>query len=106
MQVVKNFIWKIHRYYSGKWKENSNNKARLKKKRCFIFGLGISKKQYNQTSDPEYLYDIPNMDNGVNAELWDRWSMQKTPPDILITNYSMLNIMLMRPLENDIFEKN
>lgn len=38
------------------------------------------------------------------AEMWSRWDMQDTPPDILITNYSMLNIMLMRTLEAPIFE--
>jgi hypothetical protein len=37
--------------------------------------------------------------------MWSRWDMQDTPPDILITNYSMLNIMLMRQLEDPIFEK-
>ena len=37
--------------------------------------------------------------------MWSRWDMQETPPDILITNYSMLNIMLMRTLEADIFAK-
>src|SRR5438034_4221555 len=31
--------------------------------------------------------------------------MQDAPPDILITNYSMLNIILMRSIENNIFEK-
>ena len=39
------------------------------------------------------------------GELWSRWDMQVTPPDILITNYSMLNIMLMRTLEAPIFEQ-
>lgn len=39
------------------------------------------------------------------AEMWSRWDMQEAPPDILITNYSMLNIMLMRAIENPIFEK-
>lgn len=39
------------------------------------------------------------------GELWSRWDMQHSPPDILITNYSMLNIMLMRQLEAPIFEK-
>lgn len=29
--------------------------------------------------------------------------MQEAPPDILITNYSMLNIMLMRAIEDSIF---
>jgi DEAD/DEAH box helicase domain-containing protein len=38
------------------------------------------------------------------AEMWSRWDMQEAPPDVLITNYSMLNIMLMRDVENSIFE--
>ncbi len=53
--------------------------------------------------DPELRYHFPNLD-GVPAEKWDRWSMQAEPPDFLITNYSMLNIMLMRGLEAPIFE--
>jgi ATP-dependent helicase YprA (DUF1998 family) len=36
-------------------------------------------------------------------EMWSRWDMQEDPPDILITNYSMLNIMLMRAIESPIF---
>lgn len=39
------------------------------------------------------------------AEMYSRWDMQHYPPDILITNYSMLNIMLMRKQEYSIFEK-
>jgi ATP-dependent helicase YprA (DUF1998 family) len=31
--------------------------------------------------------------------------MQETPPDIFITNYSMLNIMLMRDREDSVFTK-
>lgn len=42
------------------------------------------------------------MDGG---EMWSRWDMQDHPPDILITNYSMLNIMLMRGVEASIFEQ-
>lgn len=38
-------------------------------------------------------------------ELVTRWDMIQTPPDILITNYSMLNVMLMRDLEQPIFSK-
>lgn len=39
------------------------------------------------------------------AEMWSRWDMQESPPDILITNYSMLNIMLMRAVEAGIFDQ-
>ena len=37
------------------------------------------------------------------SEMISRWDMQAAPPDVLITNYSMLNIMMMRELEDDIF---
>ena len=39
------------------------------------------------------------------GELLTRWDMIATPPDILITNTSMLNIMLMREVEDPIFDK-
>ena len=45
---------------------------------------------------------FPSMDG---AEMWSRWDMQDAPPDILITNYSMLNIMLMRAIETSIFDQ-
>ncbi len=49
-------------------------------------------------------YSIPCTDDN-SAELIIRQDMQSDPPDIMITNYSMLNIMLMRKREEDIFEK-
>ncbi|MBD2413811.1 DEAD/DEAH box helicase [Nostoc calcicola FACHB-389] len=52
--------------------------------------------------DRNLQYYFPRLDGG---EMWSRWDMQETPPDILITNYSMLNIMMMRSIENDIFEQ-
>lgn len=42
------------------------------------------------------------MDGG---EMWSRWDMQDHAPDVLITNYSMLNIMLMRSIEAPIFDQ-
>jgi Lhr-like helicase len=39
------------------------------------------------------------------SELLTRFDMQETPPDIFITNYSMLNIMLMRDREDSVFVK-
>src|SRR5690606_1302749 len=37
------------------------------------------------------------------VELITRWDMISDPPDVLVTNYSMLNVMLMRELETPIF---
>lgn len=45
---------------------------------------------------------FPRLDG---AEMSSRWDMQDAPPDILITNYSMLSIMLMREADENIFEK-
>ncbi|MEP0921214.1 DEAD/DEAH box helicase [Leptolyngbya sp. ST-U4] len=58
--------------------------------------------QNDPNSNPDLQYYFPRLDGG---EMWSRWDMQETPPDILITNYSMLNIMMMRSIENNIFEQ-
>ncbi|MGV9994887.1 helicase-related protein [Streptomyces sp. NPDC003374] len=47
-------------------------------------------------------YFIPRLDG---AEMRCRWDMIQAPPDIMITNYSMLNVMLMRSRESQIFDK-
>lgn len=51
---------------------------------------------------PDLPYYFPRLDGG---EMRSRWDMQDCPPDILITNYSMLNIMMMRSIENGIFDQ-
>ena len=43
---------------------------------------------------------IPRMEAGA-CEVFHRWEMQETPPDLLITNVSMLSIMLMRHDNSD-----
>lgn len=53
----------------------------------------------------DVLYVNPRLDNIPTAEMLTRWDMQQAPPDIMITNISMLSIMLMRKAEKDIFEK-
>lgn len=40
-----------------------------------------------------------------SAEMRCRFDMQLAPPDILITNFSMLSIMLMRAVDSGIFEE-
>ena len=42
--------------------------------------------------------------NPYDAELFARHEMQQTPPDILVTNYSMLEYMLLRPIERSIWQ--
>src|SRR5207237_222213 len=51
---------------------------------------------------PEVRYFFPRLDGG---EMRSRWDMQDAPPDILITNFSMLSIMLMRDTDSGIFAR-
>ena len=52
-------------------------------------------------SDPELLSQFAAPSDG---ELIARWDMICAPPDVLVTNYSMLNVMLMREREQPIFD--
>lgn len=47
------------------------------------------------------LSDWPSL---TGPEMLCRWDMQAAPPDLLVTNYSMLEYMLVRPIESNIFE--
>lgn len=47
-------------------------------------------------------FQFPSVDGG---ELLTRWDMQATPPDILITNVSMLNAILTREVDAPILQK-
>ena len=40
-----------------------------------------------------------------DTELLTRHEVQAFPPDLLVTNYSMLEYMLMRPIERPIFDR-
>jgi len=48
---------------------------------------------------------LANFQRLDGAEMRTRFDMQITPPDIMITNFSMLSIMLMRDIENPIFDQ-
>ena len=96
-----------NRFYFGRYtslapvsgQENPNTLSRLRRK------LEELRRQSEKVRDSdEERYFFPSTDSDT-AEMWSRWDMQDHPPDILITNYSMLNIMLTRGLEQSIFEK-
>lgn len=54
-----------------------------------------------ELNDPDLMAQFQDPYAG---ELITRWDMIATPPDVLVTNYSMLNVMLMRDVEEPIFE--
>ena len=55
-----------------------------------------------EVGNDDLTYFFPRLDGG---EMRSRWDMQDCPPDILITNFSMLSIMLMRDADNPVFAK-
>ena len=54
-----------------------------------------------QKDDEDLRYFVPRLDG---AEMRSRWDMIDFPPDVLITNYSMLNVMLLREREGHFFD--
>ena len=73
----------------GKWP----SKPDLKK--WFGSGAWTDKK----TGLPRRAVTLPD-----DRELWTRHEVHAAPPDVLVTNYSMLEYMLMRPLERGLFD--
>lgn len=63
-----------------------------------------SEKEYKKANDARSITPKLTKDS-ITAEMVTRWDMQSYPPDILITNFSMLSIMLMRHTESEMFRK-
>lgn len=71
---------------------------------------GLSEDEYKKNLEKYKIRrTISQMTKGkdgiASSEMRSRFDMQQTPPDILITNYSMLAMMLMREVDNPIIEK-
>ena len=65
----------------------------------------------NDPNKKDALYIAPVYPDGTlnknmySGEMLTRWDMQECPPDILITNFSMLQIALMRTAESHLFDQ-
>ncbi|WP_225409266.1 DEAD/DEAH box helicase [Stigmatella hybrida] len=68
--------------------------------------LQLTDKDARQAPSATGADDAPFMFPSVDgSEMTNRWDMQLDPPDILITNVSMLSAMLNREVEEPIFEQ-
>ena len=76
----------------GKWPAKPDLAAWLGKKG--------SRWQKSGTGDFQRAVTLPE-----DSELLTRHEVQTAPPDLLVTNYSMLEYMLMRPIERPIFDR-
>lgn len=79
---------KIRKKLSDNLKELSNNFNKILK---------------NDNKDALYIFPRLGGEH-VTSEMVTRWDMQEWAPDIMITNTSMLSIMLMRKAEREMFE--
>ncbi|MBC2698912.1 MAG: DEAD/DEAH box helicase [ANME-2 cluster archaeon] len=66
------------------------------------YAAKAAEKHSLETGENDAKFYFPRLDG---SEMRSRWDMQDSPPDVLITNFSMLSIMLMREADEAIFEK-
>lgn len=100
-----------HRFYFGRYTGatpvtgNRTNQLRVKELAAYLRATGARGERARQLAkdnlDEDLQYFVPRLDG---AEMRSRWDMADAPPDILITNYSMLNVMLMRDRDSHFFE--
>lgn len=82
-----------------------------KRQKSNIEGLKRINKYPSRFGDDGLIRFIENLEKNIHnpnpfdAELITRFEMQEFPPDILITNYSMLEYMLMRKREANIWDE-
>lgn len=99
-----------------KLNRNGNHEINLTKVNTLIRELEAIER--NQQKVEEYIRQETEKGNDVDetelksffqrldgAEMRCRFDMQAAPPDIMITNFSMLSIMLMRDIDGPVFEK-
>ncbi len=94
-----------HRFFFGRYTGKTPVSGRQTRQAAKSLGrqlAALAARAKRVRTDESRRYFLPQLDG---AEMRSRWDMQVDPPDILITNYSMLNIMLLRSLESSIFEK-
>ncbi|MCA9626940.1 MAG: DEAD/DEAH box helicase, partial [Myxococcales bacterium] len=95
-----------HRFYFGRYTGAtpvSGRRVRSTKTTQLKRALVDAEERFDAwRHDEEKRYFLQSLDG---AEMRCRWDMQAHAPDLLITNYSMLNIMLLRDIEHGMFEQ-
>jgi len=96
---------KGHRFYFGRYTGRTQpTGGKNKTKTSFLAKILKDNELLAEgiKDDPTRRFFLPRLDG---SEMRSRWDMQEHPPDILISNYSMLNIMILRDLEEPILKK-
>jgi ATP-dependent helicase YprA (DUF1998 family) len=94
-----------HRFYFGRYTgktpvpgqpENPNAVQRLRRY------LNEVDRRSQRVEGDDRRYHVPRLDG---SEMRSRWDMQAHAPDVLITNYSMLNIALLRSIDAGLIQR-
>ncbi|MCX2746283.1 DEAD/DEAH box helicase [Arthrobacter sp. MI7-26] len=94
-----------HRFYFGRYTGATpvtgapGNRTALQNLRSFM--QGTHQRSQALGLDDESRYFVPHPGG---AEMLSRWDMADAVPDILITNYSMLNVLLLRDRDRQYFD--
>ena len=91
--------------FNDKGNLDTNRVNRLIKSLCDTDATQKEARLYDKqhgNGEREVSYFFSSVDG---SEMRSRWDMQDAPPDILISNFSMLSIMLMRGVDSPIFQK-
>lgn len=83
------------------WKDRAE-RSRTKLKKEMKRYRAIQRRLADEGRSKDLRFVFPSTDGG---ELISRWDMQATPPDILVTNQSILNAMLVREVDAPILEQ-
>ncbi|UGS35342.1 DEAD/DEAH box helicase [Capillimicrobium parvum] len=101
-----------HRFYFGRYtgqtpvsgSRESDTAVDLLRRSLRLLDGRSRKASAMEEADPDRYggvsYFVPRLDGG---EMRSRWDIQEAPPDLLITNYSMLNILLRRKRDERLF---
>ncbi|MGW4694495.1 DEAD/DEAH box helicase [Kitasatospora cineracea] len=95
-----------HRFYFGRFTGATpvtggrGQQYAVDELRSYLKATAARSKRAHDADDEDTRYFAARLDG---AEMRSRWDMYNAPPDILITNYSMLNVMLKRSRDADFF---
>jgi DEAD/DEAH box helicase domain-containing protein len=87
---------------NSKWKQLENELKSIQLTYNEIVEYIESEESLSDSEKEEIISNFQRLDG---AEMRSRFDMQQTPPDLLITNFSMLSILLMRSIEEGMLDQ-
>ncbi|MCP2320913.1 DEAD/DEAH box helicase domain-containing protein [Nocardia amikacinitolerans] len=100
----------LHPIWFGRYTGNTiGGKSSTKRDREVADQLRTYAREYDELVEAKSKgrsdVDLSQFTDPRSGEMLTRWDMISHAPDILVTNYSMLNTMMMRHTEEEIFEQ-